>query len=170
MREASSAVPSNSPDTIMPARILAVSLALLGASPAQAPATSATTSDVQQLIATDKRMQRAFVDRDVAALQQIFTDDYILVVSSGSERTKAMILADVASPEVRWEINESSGWAVRVHGDTAIVVATLHQKGVDHGEAFDSNVKFSDTYIRLNGVWRNVHAHASRAVDVKAGP
>lgn len=151
----------------MSAKILAVSLALLGASPAHA--TSATTSDVQQLIATDKRMQRAFVDRDIATLQRIFTDDYILVVSSGSERTKAMILADVASPDVRWEVNESSGWAVRVHGDTAIVVATLHQKGVDHGEAFDSNVKFSDTYIRVNGTWRNVHAHASRAVDVKAG-
>jgi len=56
---------------------------------------------------------------------------------------------------------------VRVHGDTAIVVATLHQKGVDHGQPFDSHVKFSDTYIRDHGRWRNVHAHASRAVDVK---
>lgn len=127
----------------------------------------ATDDDVAQLIATDKRMQRAFVDRDVAALEKIFTDDYVLVVSSGQERTKAQILADVASPETRWEVNETSGWKVRVHGDMAIVVATLHQKGVDHGEAFDSNVKFSDTYIRDAGAWRNVHAHASRAVNVQ---
>jgi hypothetical protein len=28
-------------------------------------------------------MQRGFVERDVAALEQIFTDDYVLVVSSG---------------------------------------------------------------------------------------
>jgi len=144
------------------------SLALLCAVASDAFAANPTSNDVDQLIATDKLMQRAFVDRDVAALDAIFTDDYVLVVSSGKERTKAMILADVASPDVRWEINETSGWVVRVHGDTAIVVATLHQKGVDHGEAFDSNVKFSDTYIRDNGVWRNVHAHASRAVDVKS--
>jgi ketosteroid isomerase-like protein len=152
----------------MSARSLITSFALLCAVAADASAANPTDNDVEQLIATDKRMQRAFVDRDLAALEQIFTDDYVLVVSSGKERTKAMILADVASPDVRWEINETSGWAVRVHGDTAIVVAMLHQKGVDHGEAFDSNVKFSDTYIRDNGVWRNVHAHASRAVDVKA--
>ena len=127
----------------------------------------ARAGDTDDLIATDQRMQHAFVARDVAALDAIFTDDYTIVLSSGTERTKAMILADVASPDARWEINETSGWNVKVHGDMAIVVATLHQKGVDHGEAFDSNVKFSDTYIRDNGKWRNIHAHASKAVDVK---
>ena len=132
-------------------------------------ATSAHANDTDDLIATDQRMQHAFVARDVAALEAIFTDDYTIVLSSGTERTKAMILADVASPEVRWEINETSGWEVKVHGDMAIIVATLHQKGVDHGTRFDSNVKFSDTYIRDRGRWRNIHAHASKAVDVKAG-
>ncbi|MGH8173338.1 MAG: nuclear transport factor 2 family protein [Rhodanobacteraceae bacterium] len=151
----------------MTALLSIVSLALLSLVAADASATKPTNGDVEQLIATDKRMQRAFVDRDLAALEQIFTDDYVLVVSSGKEHTKQMVIADVASPETHWEINETSGWVVRVHGDTAIVVATLHQKGVDHGEPFDNTVKFSDTYIRDNGVWRNVHAHASRGVDVK---
>ena len=127
---------------------------------------AAGADETQALIAVDKRMQHAFVTRDLAALDSIFTDDYVLVLSNGSERTKQDILADVRSPDVRWEVNETSGWKVRVHGDLAIVVATLHQKGVDHGKAFDSNVKFSDTYIRENGAWRNVHAHASKAVDV----
>ena len=129
------------------------------------PATAAD-DDVARLIAIDQRMQRAFVDRDLQVLREIFTDDYILVVSSGEERDKEAVIAEVASPDMRWEVNESSGWAVRVHGDTAIVVANLHQKGVDHGKPFDSNVKFSDTYTRVGGIWRNVHAHASRAVDV----
>ena len=128
---------------------------------------TAGADETQALIAVDKRMQHAFVTRDVAALDQIFTDDYVLVLSSGRERTKQDILNDVRSPDNHWDVNETSGWKVKVHGDLAIVVATLHQKGVDHGEAFDSNVKFSDTYIRENGKWRNVHAHASKAVDVQ---
>ena len=148
-------------------KVTAATIALLGAA-TPAFAASGTASDVDQLIATDKRMQHAFVDKNVAELREIFTDDYVIVLSNGAERTKAMILADVASPETRWEINETSGWEVKVHGDMAIVVATLHQKGVDHGKPFDSNVKFSDTYIRENGKWRNVHAHASRAVDIGA--
>ncbi|MGN6517991.1 MAG: nuclear transport factor 2 family protein [Dokdonella sp.] len=149
----------------MPLPTLAATAALIAA---VSPATNAgDAADIAALIATDQRMQRAFVERDLDALRDIFTDDYVLVVSSGAERMKADILAEVAAPENHWDINESSGWVVRVHGDTAIVVATLHQKGVDHGQPFDSRVKFSDTYIRERGRWRNVHAHASRAVDVE---
>ena len=142
------------------ARTFAAALALGAAS------SPAVADDAADLIATDKRMQRAFVDRDVAALEEIFTDDYVLVLWNGVERTKAEVLREVRDPENRWEVNETSGWQVRVHGDLAIVVATLHQKGMQGDQAFDSNVKFSDTYIRENGKWRNVHAHASKAVDV----
>lgn len=131
------------------------------------PAARGVDRDVADLIAADQRMQHAFVARDLAALREIFTDDYVLVVSSGEERSKAMVLAEVESPQVHWEINRSRGWAVRVHGDCAIVVATLHQKGVDNGKPFDSNVKYSDTWIRDHGRWRNVHAHASIAVDLR---
>jgi ketosteroid isomerase-like protein len=127
----------------------------------------AAQTDTEELIAVDKRQQHAFVTRDLDALRQIYTDDYVLVVASGKERTKAEVLAYVASSENHWDINETSGWAVKVHGDTAIVVATLHQKGTLHGKPFDSNVKFSDTYVRENGKWRNVHGHASQAVDVQ---
>ncbi len=141
-------------------RAMITMLALLGA-------TGASASDTDDLIATDKRMQRAFVDRDVATLDRIITDDYLLVASNGDTRRKPAILAEVASPDVVYEINESSDWSVRVHGDTAIVVALLHQKGVDHGEPFDYSVWFSDTYVRESGAWRNVHAHATR-VPVKA--
>ena len=129
-------------------------------------AAAATADEANALIAVDKHMQRAFVDRDVAVLDQIFTDDYVLVVSSGEERSKAQILKEVASGDTHWEVNETSEWKVRVHGNLAIVVATLHQKGTSHGKPFDSHVKFSDTYLRDHGAWRNVHAHASRAVDV----
>jgi ketosteroid isomerase-like protein len=128
---------------------------------------AAANDDVDALLATDKRMQRAFVDRDVAALERIIPDDYVLIASSGAERRKPAILAEVASPDVVYEINESSDWSVHVHGDTAIVVALLHQKGIDHGEPFDYSVRFSDTYVRENGAWRNVHAHATR-VPAKA--
>ena len=39
---------------------------------------------------------------------------------------------------------------------------------VDHGQTFDSEVTFANTWIREYGSWRNMHAHASLAVDVPA--
>lgn len=130
-------------------------------------AAATDADDIAALIAVDKEQQHAYITKDVAALERIFTDDYVLVLSSGRERRKAEILSDMQSPEAHWDINETSGWAVRVHGDTGMVVATLHQKGVDHGRAFDSWVKFSDTYVRENGAWRNVHGHASVATPAE---
>lgn len=125
----------------------------------------AADHNVDDLIATDKRMQRAFIDHDVATLEKILTEDYVLVLNNGTERLRPSILADVASPDLVFEINESSNWEVRVHGDTAILVALLHQKGTNKGKPFDWVVKFSDTYVREHGTWRNVHAHASRMPD-----
>jgi ketosteroid isomerase-like protein len=145
------------------ARMLSLGATLVAAAAVTAPAFGA--HDAEDLVSIDKRMQRAFVDRDVATLEKILTEDYVLVLPSGTERTRAPILADVASPDIVFEINESSGWEVRVHGDTGIVVALLHQKGTSHGQAFDHVVKFSDTYVREHGVWRNVHAHASRITE-----
>lgn len=140
-------------------------VATLAAVASTAPAHAAKRNDVDDLIAIDKRMQRAFIDRDVATLEKIMTEDYVLVLPNGTERLRAPILADVASPDLVFEINESSEWEVRVHGDTAVLVALLHQKGTNHGKPFDYVVKFSDTYAREHGAWRNVHAHSSRLAD-----
>ncbi|RYD15160.1 MAG: nuclear transport factor 2 family protein [Lysobacteraceae bacterium] len=126
--------------------------------------------DGARVIEIDRRMQRAFVDRDLATLRGILTDDYVLVASTGEERTRDTVIAEVASPDVRWEVNEARGATVRVHGDTAVLVANLRQKGIDHGKPFDRSVKFSTTWIRVGHVWRNVHAHASREVELQPPP
>jgi ketosteroid isomerase-like protein len=149
----------------MSPRRLSFSLLVL-ASILSAAARGAEADDVRALIETDQRQQHAYVARDWRALEEIFTDDYVLVLWNGVQRTKAQILAEAAKPESVWEINETSGWQVRVHGDLGIVVAELHQKGTSGGQAFDSVVKFSDTYVREDGRWRNVHAHASKSVPV----
>lgn len=81
-------------------------LALLVAAPV------AVADAVADLIATDKRMQRAFVDRDIAALEEIFTDDYVLVLWNGAERSKREVIESVRSPDTRREVNETSGWSI----------------------------------------------------------
>ena len=137
-----------------------------------AHAASGDAADIKALIDTDKRQQHAYITRDWKALDEIFTDDYVLVLWNGNQRTKAEILKNAALPDSKWEVNETSNWQVRIHGDVGIVVAELRQKGSQAEGTFDNVVKFSDTYIRENGKWRNVHAHASKSVpaEAKKGP
>jgi hypothetical protein len=123
---------------------------------------------IAELIAVDKAMQASFVTRDVAAPAGILSDDYLLLASNGEEYRKADVLARLRSPDSRWDVNETSDWNVHVHGDVAVVVATLHQQGSDHGEPFDSRVTFCDAYVREHGVWRNIHAFACRVIGAGA--
>ena len=139
--------------------LIALAIGTLALANGRIEASESNNDDIAQLIATDKRMQRAFVDRDVRVLNQILTDDYVLVGSRGNEETKADVIGEVESGAITWQINETSDLEVRAHGDTGVVVAILHSKGVSQGKAFDVRVKFSDVYIRDHGSWRNMHAH-----------
>jgi ketosteroid isomerase-like protein len=118
-------------------------------------------NDIAQLIALDRAMQRAVVDRDAKTFAGFFTDDYVLVSSSGRLYKKAEVVAEITSPDVHYEINESSDVSVRVQGDTGLVIASLHQKGIDHGKPFDYHLRYTDTWVRQGGAWRNISAHAS---------
>jgi uncharacterized protein (TIGR02246 family) len=118
-------------------------------------------SDIAQLTALDRAMQRAVVDRDAKTFAGFFTDDYVLVSSSGKIYKKADVVAEIVSPEVHYDVNESSDVSVRVQGDTGLVIASLHQKGTDHGKPFDNHLRYTDTWVRQKGVWRNISAHAS---------
>ena len=82
-------------------------LALLVAAPA------VVADDVADLIATDQRMQRAFVDRDLAALEEILTDDYVLVLWNGVERRKREI--DPTLSMLRDALMEQPGVPEDVH-------------------------------------------------------
>jgi len=140
--------------------VLAVGLVLTSIAGAANAATS--DADTAQLIALDKAMQRSVVDRDAKAFGNFLTDDYTLVSSSGRIYDKTAVVAEMSSADVHYDVNESSDWKVRVTDNTAMVIAVLHSKGVDHGKPFDQRVRFTDTWIRQKGTWRNIAGHASR--------
>jgi len=129
---------------------------------------TAANDSESELIARDKAMQRAVIERDATAFADCLTDDYTLVGSKGLIYNKADCVAEVASPDVRYDINESSDWHVRVQGDVAVVIAILHQKGVSHGKPFHDRLRYTDTWVREKGSWRNVAAHVSRLPDSPA--
>jgi len=142
--------------------VLAVSLALACAAGVGDAVAAAGDADTAQLIALDKAMQKSVVDRDAKAFANFLTDDYTLVGSSGRIYDKAAVVAEMSSPDVRYEVNESSDWKVRVQENTALIIAVLHSRGVDHGKPFDQRVRFTDTWIRQKGTWRNIAGHASK--------
>jgi ketosteroid isomerase-like protein len=124
-------------------------------------ATMSQDQAVDELMRMDADFQRAVGAKDAAAVAKFLADDFILITGSSRILTKQELLREIASPTLKWEMNASREVRVRVHGDAAVVTALLEQKGVDNNERFDSPVRYTDTWIRENGEWRQISGHAS---------
>lgn len=120
------------------------------------------TDDAAVLAALDHAMQKSVVDRDPVAFASFLTDDYVLVVSTSRMATKAEVVAEIDSPDGRMDINDSTDLRIRVHGDTALVIADLHQVGRNGDTPFDYWVRYTDTWIRTADGWKCVSGHATR--------
>lgn len=115
----------------------------------------------QELTELDHAMQKAVVDRDPVAFGSFLADDYVLVVSSSQMYGKSEVVADITNPDTRFSLNESSNLQIRVHKETAMVIADLHQVFVREGKPFDYWVRFTDTWVRKNGKWLCWSGHAT---------
>ena len=109
----------------------------------------------------DTEYQAAVRNHDVATMDRILADDFVLVTGRGRTFSKADLLQEARDTDVIYERQEDTGQTVRVWGDTAVVTALLWAKGTRNGKPFDYKLWFSDTYVRTASGWRYVFAQAS---------
>src|SRR5437588_3771327 len=117
--------------------------------------------DEKAVEALDIEYQAAVKQNDVATMDRILADDFVLVTGLGKIYTKPDLLEEARSKRTAYEHQEDSARKVRVWGDTAVVTALLWAKGTEDGKAFDYKLWFSDTYVRTPTGWRYAFAQAS---------
>ena len=120
-----------------------------------------SVDDEKAVAALDTEYQAAVKKNDVATMDRILADDFVLVTGLGKTYTKADLLNEARSKSTIYEHQEDSAQKVRVWGDTAVVTALLWAKGTKDGKAFDYKLWFSDTYARTPAGWRYVFVQAS---------
>ena len=123
---------------------------------------AASSADSEKAVAAlDTDYQAAVKANDVATMDRILADDFVLVTGLGKTYTKADLLNAARSKRTLYEHQEDSAQKVRVWSDTAVVTALLWEKGTEDRKAFDYKLWFSDTYVRTPGGWRYVFGQAS---------
>jgi ketosteroid isomerase-like protein len=120
-----------------------------------------SVGDEKAVAALDTEYQAAVKKNDVATMDRILADDFVLVTGLGKTYTKADLLNEARSKRTIYERQEDSAQKVRVWGDTAVVTALLRAKGTEDGKPFDYKLWFSDTYVRTPVGWRYVFGQAS---------
>jgi len=138
----------------------AVALCAGAASGARADA----AADRAAVAALDVRYQAAVAVNDVAGMDAILADDFVLVTGVGKTYSKKDLLESARSKAIVYERQEEipGSQTVRVWNDTAVVTARLWLKGTQSGQGFDYQLWFSDTYVRTPTGWRYAFGQAAQ--------
>ena len=124
-------------------------------------ASAAANDERAAVAALDTQYQAAVKSNDVATMDRILADDFVLVTGKGKSYTKADLLRAARDKTETYEHQEDTNQTVRVWGDTAVVTALLWIKGSNKDAAYDYKLWFSDTYARTSHGWRYVFGQAS---------
>ena len=125
----------------------------------------APKSRVDQAIRqVDHERIQAQIAGDAAALGRIYADDFIGIGPSGAVRTKAQVVADFTSGDLKFQSITTDDVQVRVYGNTAVETGRSTMIGQDKGKAVPHDNRFTRVWIKQQGRWQLVSNHYSSLI------
>jgi ketosteroid isomerase-like protein len=119
----------------------------------------------QELMQIERDLAKASIGHDTAMLERMEADDYTFTTPEGSVITKAEDIAGLKSGDFKAESHDLTDMKVRVYGDTAIVTGLNTMKASYKGQDLSGAYRFTDVFVRRDGRWQIVAAHASRVAQ-----
>jgi len=110
----------------------------------------------QEIIALENEITDFTRLTDIAALEQILSDDFTFIGGFGRIRDRANYL-DMIS-RIKYESYVKDEVTVRVYGDTAVTTGRITEKTrrKDGEEIIDYQYRFTNMYAKQNDRWRQV--------------
>ena len=101
----------------------------------------------------------AFERKDLATLDRLMADEYILTDPLGNVRSKAESLTAIERNEVHFESTESDNVKIRINGDTAVVTGRSTFRGRYKGWSMAGRYQYTDVLVKRRGAWKAVGSH-----------
>jgi hypothetical protein len=119
---------------------------------------TAQTEAVAAVLATDRQLDRAWNDKDLAALDQLWADDYLFIGWTGEIMDKHQRLAAIRSGKFQVQSVESEEVKERVFNDVAFVTDRERIR-MKQGEI---TVRSTRAFIFRSGRWQLITAQKTR--------
>ena len=119
-------------------------------------------NDEEQILALHEAGDKALMNADIAALAQIFADDYVQYNESGKAFTKQDVLESFRRGAIRYPSIVSTGRKIRVFGDTAVVHGAESDEVESDGKRFSVRYVYLDVLRKQNGEWKLVASQLAR--------
>ena|SRR5690349_11967328 len=144
----------------MIARIL-LSTALLAGSAHAADDTDAE----RDILRVEAALLHAWETGDAATVKRDLDPAFTLVDSRGTVTDYAANVAEVEKRDPAYTVFRNRDQAVRVYGDSAVVVGITRVEGSSGGAQFTAEFRFTDTWVKRDGQWKLAASHATRLPD-----
>ena len=122
----------------------------------------------QELLKLEGEWLDAYLKHDVAAMERIEADDFMITFPDGRVMTKADEIANLKKPAPAGPgpTFMTADTKVRIYGDTAILTGKFIQKGTyadgpRKGQDYNIQERYTDVYVKRNGRWQVVSSHLS---------
>lgn len=142
-------------------RTILLTLALLFWLPAHAVETDA------ELLALDATWNELRMKPDVAGLDRLLADDWMLTHSDGRVQYKADYLDELRTSTRRNQGIGNEDLRVRRYGDTMVVTGASVQSGISNGQPWSGRFRFTRTWVKRDGAWIMVSSHSSRVTPAQ---
>jgi len=139
--------------------LLALSAIALSA-PAIAQAPDASRAEIT---AFADRFDKAQLEKNAAALEEMISDDLVFIDSSGKRSGKKEFIEGWTSPGDSYDpITLIDRIILPLGSDAAVVNAETTLTGISGGKRFSSHFRYADTFRRVGGKWQAVHIQVTR--------
>jgi hypothetical protein len=144
--------------------VLVLTTASIGLGQKQS-ARRAPKSRVDQVIRqVDHERIQAQIGGDRAAFDRIYADNFIGIGPSGTVRTKAQVIADFTSGDLKFQSIVTDDVQVRVYGNAAVETGRSIMIGQDKGKTVPRDNRFTRVWIKQGAHWRLVANHYSSLI------
>jgi hypothetical protein len=110
---------------------------------------------VSQVTKANDVVQLATLKHDRKTMDAMLAKDFVLVLTQGDVVDRAAWLDDVADPQTRMEVNETSSLSIHhYNGDSALVIGILHLRYRENNKLTDVRMRFIDVWVRQDGQWK----------------
>ena len=103
---------------------------------------------VEEVLVAEEAWAQAHLYTDKEAIDRLMHPDYTIIKPDGSIWDKETALASYVPGKRDWDEAGSSEHIIRIYGDTAIVIGLWSAKGVNNGEPFDYQARYTSLWVK----------------------
>ena len=145
--------------------VLAFTITSIALGQEQSPSRDQRSSVEQAIRQVDNERIQAQIHADATALDRIYAEDFIGVGPSGTVRTKAQVISDFTSGDLKFQSITTDQVQVRVYENTAVETGLSTMSGQDKGKPVPRDTRFTRVWVKEQGRWRLVANHYSSRIS-----